>query len=143
MNKPTYMIKFQRSRPIFFVLITAMLSMQWSITHIHLAEHHDHNESHHQHTVDAHAHQSFTQNDYFIDSIQQIHDHETSIVVFNNDCNIHKWNHLDDQPLAFLVTFQSGFIFQSGSVEKTVFNNSKQPYNDYSTIRLRAPPKFS
>jgi len=144
MNKPTYIIKFQPSKEIFFVLITAMLSMQWSITHIHLAEHHVHNDSHHQRIIETHAHQSFIQNDYFIDSIQQIHDHDANIVVLDNDCNIHKWNNLGDQSLALTsVTFQSSFIFQSDSVETAGFNNSKQRYNDYSIIHLRAPPNFS
>jgi len=144
MSKTNYMFKFQHSRAMFFVLITTMLSMQWSIAHIHLADQHDHNGSHHQHIIEAHAHQSFTQNGYFIDLTRQIHDHNANIVVLDNDCNIHKWNNLGDQPLALTsVTFQSSFIFQSDSVETTGFNNSKQRYNDYSIIYLRAPPDLS
>lgn len=129
---------------MFFVLITAMLSMQWSTAHIHFAEHHAHDGSHHQHNTEAHAHQSFTQNDNFVDSINQINEHEANIVELDTDCNIHKWNNYDDQPLAStLVTIQLSFIPQSGSIETSEFSKSKRRYIDYSTIHLRAPPKFS
>lgn len=138
------MTKFRLNTAMFFVLVTAMLSMQWSTAHIHLAEHHDHDGSDHQHNIEAHAHQSFTQNDNFVDSTHQINEQKVKVVELDNDCNIHKWNNLDDQPIALtLVTFQLSFIAHSGSVKPSEFSNAKRRYIDYSTINLRAPPKFS
>ena len=129
---------------MYFVLVTAMLSMQWSTTHIHLAEHHNHDESHHQHNIEVHAHQLLTQNDNFVDSIHKIDEHKTNVVELDNDCNIHKWNNLNDQLSALtLVAIQPSFIPQSDSVEIPGFSKSKRRYIDYSTIHLRAPPKFS
>lgn len=137
------MIEFRLNKIIFFILIVTLLSMQWSTAHIHLAEHHDHNGSHHQHKLESHAHQSFTQHDSFVDSIQQINDHEINLVELDNDCNTHKWNNFDDQTLALNFTTIQPDILQSDSIATSMFRSSKQRYIDYSSINLRAPPKFS
>lgn len=138
------MTKFRLNKTMFFVLVTAMLSMQWSTAHIHLAEHHDHDGSHHQHNIDTHSHQSFTQNDNYIDSTHQINEQKVKVVELDNDCNIHSWNNLDDQPITLTsVNFQLNLIHHSSNFELSEFRNSKRRYIDYSTINLRAPPKFS
>lgn len=144
MNKLTYMTKFRLNKAMFFVLITAMLSMQWSTAHIHLAEHHDHDESYHQHNIEAHSHQSFAQNDNHIDSTHQINEQKVKVVELDNDCNIHQWNNLDDQPVTLTsVSIQLNLIHHSGNIELLEFSNSKRRYIDYATINLRAPPNFS
>lgn len=138
------MIEFRLNKTVFFILIVALLSMQWSTAHIHLAEHHDHNGSHHQHKLESHAHQSFTQHDSLVDSIQKINDHEVNLVELDNDCNIHKWNNFEDQALALnFTTIQLDVILQSDSVATSNFHTSKRRYIDYSSINLRAPPKLS
>ena len=136
--------KFRLNKTMFFVLVTAMLSMQWSTAHIHLAEHHDHDGSYHQHNTKAHAHQSFTHNDDFIDSSQQVYQQEANVVELCNDCNIYNWNNIDDQPIVLTsVNDQLNFTPQVRNIESSRFSNSKRRYIDYSTINLRAPPKFS
>lgn len=138
------MIEFRLNKTIFFILLVALLSMQWSTAHIHLAEHHDHNGSHHQHKLEPHAHPSFTQHDSFVNSSQQIYDHEVNLVEIDNNCNIHKWNNFDDQALALNFTvLQADVILQSDSVATSRFLTSKRRYIDYSNINLRAPPKLS
>ena len=138
------MIEFRLNKAVFFILLVALLSMQWSTAHIHLAEHHDHNGSHHQHKLKSHAHQSFTQHDSLVDSIQQINDHEVNLVELDNNCNIHKWNNFEVQDLALnFTTLQADVILHSDSVATSNFRTSKRRYIDYSSINLRAPPKFS
>ena len=144
MNKLTYMTKFRLNKAMLFVLVTAMLSMQWSLAHIHLAEHHEHDGSHHQHNIEAHTHKSFTQIDNFTGSNYQVHQQEVKVVELGNDCNVHSWNNFDDQPVTLTsVNFQLNLIHHSSNIELSEFSNSKQRYIDYSTINLRAPPKFS
>ena len=138
------MTKFRLSKAMLFVLVTAMLSMQWSTAHIHLAEHHDHDGSHHLHNTKAHAHQSFSHNDDFVDSSRQIYQQEVKVVELGNDCNVHRRNNIDDQPIVLTsVNLQLNFTPPLNNIESSGFSNSKRRYIDYSTISLRAPPKFS
>ena len=138
------MTKFRLNKTMFFVLVTAMLSMQWSVTHIHLAEHHDHDGSHHQHYAEAHAHQSFTHNDDLINSDHQIFQQVVKVVEICSECIVYNGNNIDDQPvLLAALNFQLNFTPHIYSIESSGFSNSKRRYIDYSTINLRAPPKFS
>jgi len=138
------MIQLRLNKAIFFVVIAAMLSMQWSSVHIHLAEHHDHQGNHHQHKSEAHAHQTLTQNNDFIDSNYRAHQQNIKVVELGNDCNIHNWNNIDDQPIVLSsVSNFARFIPHLSNLESSEFNRSKRRYIEYSTIHLRAPPKFS
>jgi len=144
MNKLTYMTQLRLNKAIFFVVAAAMLSMQWSSFHIHLAEHHDHHGNHHQHKSEAHSHQSFTQNNDFIDSDHQTHQQNIKVVELGNNCNIHNWNNIDDETIvSSSVSDHLSFIPYLSSFESSEFISSKRRYIDYSTIKLRAPPKFS
>lgn len=144
MNKSTYMTKFRLNRTIFFVLVTAFLSMQWSSAHIHLAEHHDHDGSHHQHEVEAHAHQSITQDDNSSSSTYQIDNHNVNVVEIDHQCNTKTGNHLDNQFIASTPDdFHLSFPALKSSIEPTKLNFSKLRYIDYSTIYGRAPPNIS
>ena len=135
------MTKSRLNKVMLLVLVTAMLSMQWSSAHIHLVEHHDHDGSHHQHNVEAHAHQSFTQNDNIADSSHQL---DVNVVELGNDCNVHNGNNIDVQPVVLTsINLQLNFTPHINSIESSGLSNSKRRYIDYSTINLRAPPKFS
>ena len=135
--------KLQLKKAMLFVLVTAMLSMQWSTTHIHLAEHHDHDDSHHKHNIKAHAHQSLTHDD-FVDSSQKNYQQKVKVVELGNDCNVHSWNQHNDQPIVLTsVNLQLNFPSSFSNIESSEFRNSKRRYIDYSNINLRAPPKFS
>lgn len=138
------MTKFRLNRTMFFVLVTAFLSMQWSSAHIHLAEHHEHGGSHHQHEVEAHAHQSITQDDNSSSSTHQIDNHNVNVVEIDHQCNTKSGNHLDEQYIASTPDdFHPSFIPLKSSIEPTKLNSSKLRYIDYSTIYGRAPPKTS
>lgn len=139
-----FMNKFRINKAIFFVLITAMLSMQWSTAHIHLAEHHEHDGSHHQHTTKAHTHQTFTHSDDFIGSSQKVYLQETNVVELYDDCNIKNHNNVNEQPIVLSsVDNQLNITPYVSSIEPLEISNSKRRYIDDSTINLRAPPKHS
>ena len=129
---------------MFFVLVTAFLSMQWSSAHIHLAEHHDHDGSHHQHEVQVHGHQSITQDDNSSSFIYQIENHNANVVEIEHQCNTKNGNHFEDQFIASTPDdYHLNFISQKSSIEAIGSNNPKQRYIDYSTIYGRDPPKSS
>jgi len=138
------MIRLRLNKAIFFVVLAAMLSMQWSSVHIHLAENHDHHGDHHQHKSEAHAHQTLTQNNDSIDSDYQAHQQNIKVVELGNDCNINNWNNIDDQPIVLSSdSIFARFIPHLSKLESSEFNRSKRRYIEYSSIQLRAPPKFS
>lgn len=138
------MTKFLLNKTMFFVLVTAFLSMQWASAHIHLAEHHDHDGSHHQHEVEAHAHQSITQSDNSINSIYQIDSHSVNVVEIDYQYNTKSEDHFDDQfTESTPYDFHSSFFLQQSSVKPTKLDSSKLRYIDYATIYGRAPPKIS
>jgi len=144
MNNLTNMTNLRLTKAVFIVLVMAMLSMQWSKSHIHLAEYHDHGGTQHLHTIGAHTHQSLTQNDNVSDPLQQTNVHDTNVVELDNHCNLHKWNSVDDQSIALTsVTNQLNSITSLVNTETATFCNSKRRYIDYSTLHLRAPPKLS
>lgn len=144
MNNFTYMTKFRLNTAMFFVLVTAFLSMQWAPAHIHLAEHHDHGGSHHQHEVEAHAHLSITQDDNPNSSTFQTDKHDINVVEIDHQCNTKSGSHLDDQFIASTsYDFHLSFPPIKNSLESTKFNSSKLRYIDYTTIHGRAPPTVS
>lgn len=144
MNKLTYMSSFHLNKTMFFVLVAALLSTQWSSTHIHLAEQHDHDGIQHQHNIESHAHQSFSHDDIFSDSIHQVNQQELKLVELGYECNVQSWNNIDDLPIILsYVNLQLIFTHHINKIKSAGFGNSKRRYIDYSTINLRAPPKFS
>ena len=110
--------------------------------HIHLAGHHDHNGSHHQHNIQAHTHYASSQHADTIDSAHV--DDEYNIVDLDHDCTSPGWKKLDDHvTVSTILARQFLFVLQSTSVKLPELDSNKQNYIAYSTIRLRAPPKFS
>jgi len=136
--------QFRFNKAIFFVLVMALLSMQLSTAHIHLAEHHDHDGIDHQHHVKTHTHQSFSHNDDSIDSNKQIFQQQINVVEIDHDSNIFRWNNIDDQPVVLTTTnLQLNILPPINSIEPAILSSSKRRYLDYSTINLRAPPVFA
>lgn len=110
--------------------------------HIHLADHHDHGGSHHQHDAQAHAH--YTEN-HHVDTIDSLHTiGDFSVVDLDYDCTLPACKKLDNHPVASVsISFQLLFTLQSTNIQSPEFDSNEQSYTAYSTIMLRAPPKFS
>ena len=136
------MISFRHNKIWLFFLVTAFLAVQWTATHIHLAEHHDHDGSHHLHNIQAHTHYT---SDHSVDSIDSLHVVEDySVVDLDNDCALPAFKKLADQSIVLIsIAHQVLFSLQDTRVKLFELDNNKQSYITYSTIRLRAPPQFS
>ena len=129
------------------VMAIAFLSMQWTTTHIHLAESHTHNNPHHQHSSEAHAHYS----SHF--SIDARHDHNTSPSTHSSSLNIveldHEFNHNShdkaEKSSATLVE-SARYIDRSTRLASIQLSISSHPLpvNIYQiTVPSRAPPRYT
>lgn len=132
--------------PVVFSLITALLFLQWSATHIHLAGEHEHHGEQHQHSVTAHQHQLSSHHEDVIDVADDTLSH-----IDNN--KVVELEHVCTQCQASLAKLfaiipatawnsfeQQTFLKQSLTAYKP---DSYQSYNQYTSIRLRAPPVIS
>lgn len=136
------MLKLRHNKALLFFLITAFLTVQWSAVHIHLAEYHDHNGNHHQHNIQAHAHKTSSHHADTIDSAHTTGDYK--VVELDNDCTSPGLKKTGDQlAVLILVPYQLILVPKSISIQLAEQNSNKQNYITYSTIRLRAPPRFS
>ena len=132
---------FRLNKTLLLFLVTAFLTVQWTATHIHLAEHHDHDDSHHQHNIETHAH---FLTDHQTDSIDsEATTDDLSVVELDYDSNL---------PIAKKITPVISVIasanlpllsFQSVSFELPVFTDDKSGHLDRSTVSPRAPPQAS
>ena len=136
------MLKLRHNKALLLFLITVFLTVQWTATHIHLAEHHDHDGNHHQHNIQAHAHQASSHHADTIDSAHAAGDYK--VVELDNDCTSSGWKKIGDQlTVSISVPYQLLFVPKSSGIQLPEQNSNKQSYITYSTIRLRAPPHFS
>jgi hypothetical protein len=123
-----------------FFLITALLAVQVSVSHIHLAENHDHDGSHHQHNIQAHyasSHHAST-----IDSIHVVDAY--NVIEFDNDYPHSGCGKAGSQLIASTSNaLQLLFDIHPSGIQSPKQDSNKQRYITYSTIRLRAPPQFS
>ena len=137
-------VKFWSSNALLFVLITAFITMQWSTSHIHLAEQHSHQGNHHQHQIQAHAHHlSLTeQHPAAIDfSHDQSH---TNIIDVDHEYSFSK-REKQKKPSTIIITS----IFPS--LQSTLPNRIKIPtsinnqlsYLTNSSLKIRAPPSLA
>jgi len=140
------MNKLSFNKPLLFSLITALLFLQWSSTHIHLAGEHDHDSGQHQHKVTTHQHQLVSHHADVIDvaSVTLSHADSHKVVELEHVCTqFHgKLGHLFTA-----IPSNSWDILErklSSKSEVTFYQqNVYQTYHQYSSIRLRAPPAIA
>lgn len=133
------MTYFRLNHTFLLALIIAFLSAQWSISHIHLAEHHDHDGSHHQHKSEVHTHNSIENSVDAIDFAHQSND--LNIVELDREINSHK---VDQPQNPFAALISSAFPRLTESLPNDTFLpdflNTKIDYLSRSTVSPRAPP---
>ena len=128
---------FRLNKILPFLLITAFLAAQASVTHIHLAEKHDHSGGHHEHSIQAHAHYAGS-----IDSTHATADN--SVMEFGNDCTHSGCGKVGSQLTPYVSsTHLLLFNYKPFSLKLPMQDGKKEGYLSYSTIRLRAPPQLS
>lgn len=141
----TLMKKYYTNKFFLHVLITAFLFLQWSSTHIHLADKHEHNGSQHQHAVNAHQHQLSNHHNDVIDVAEDLsHNNSHKVVEIEQVCT-HFNDHLNKQFLALPSHFYHSLKSHISAKRVITLNKveSYQAYYQYSSIRLRAPPRIS
>ena len=133
------MTKIRLNHTLLFTFIAAFLAMQWTTTHIHLAEHHDHDGSHHQHKVEVHAHQSIDNHVSYTDLSHQ--PNSLNVVELDHEFSTQKL----EKPSTFFIalTFpQLSFSIPNATELPTNFNTQLN-YLYRSTAKPRGPPAYS
>jgi len=136
------MTQFRLNHILLFALITAILTSQWTTTHIHLAEHHNHDGSHHQHKSEVHAHNSI---DTHVDTHEISHQtNDINIVELDYEFSAQKIEKLEKSPTIFaLSTFPQPSFFQPPNIEFPDIASTKLSHLNFTTVNPRAPPTFS
>lgn len=129
-----------------FLLITAFLSLQWSSTHIHLAENHEHDGAAHQHEVEAHKHDLAGHHLDIIDtsSAFSTSQHDSNVVELEP---VYASSHAKvPGQLAFLpgkAYLAANAIFESIGTHQSLIIFSYTGFLERSSILPRAPPRYS
>ena len=126
---------------LIFYLVAALLSLQWSASHIHLATLHDHNDELHYHSIEVHSHEL---NIHHADSIEVTHyDNHGNVIEINHDTCLQK---NEKQQSIALINSVDIYQISPPSLPEYQFSSSINLKPDdlhrYS-IYLRAPPVFS
>lgn len=134
------------SKAWLFFLVTAVLSLQWSATHIHLAAQHAHGGDYHQHAPAVHQHATTGHHadaiDVAVDALSHVDGHK--VVELDHDCaqlHLKKTFQLAAIPSASWRLFETTTLTETIPFPRKLDNY--QTYPQYSTTRLRAPPVFS
>ena len=140
------MNKLSFNKSLLFSLIAAILFLQWSTTHIHLAGEHEHDSGQHQHEVTIHQHKLVSHHADVIDvaSVTLSHADSHKVVELEHVCTQF---HGKLGQLYTAVPSNSWDILEreiSSKSDVTSYQqNVYQTYHQYSSIRLRAPPVSS
>ncbi|MFC1750789.1 hypothetical protein ACFL2V_18515 [Pseudomonadota bacterium] len=138
------MATIRLNKALLLFVITAFISMQWSATHVHLAENHDHDGSHHQHDTQAHSHHLSSHHADVIDASHIGAD--GNVVELEQECSspLPGWKKQSEQSFALTSSnFPSFSSPQHKHLRRPEIGQSTLSYLSYATIRPRAPPHFS
>jgi len=116
-------------------LITAFLTIQWTTSHIHIAQQHDHDGLIHQHKAQTHAHQ------YVVSENLSFQTNHLNVIEFDSEFNLQN-NKQQQSPSSdiALQVFSTFFSISLLTVEIPIFVNTEQGYSLYSSVSPRAPP---
>ncbi len=134
---------------LLFIMVTALLSMQWSTVHIHLAQQHehDHGSAHHQHAVAAHSHQlteHYVSNHHtgLIDSAS--HSSEKSVVSLAHECHSSKeYKHSSADSTACHLGLANTLQAQPQHLEFSLYITHYPLSPSRITEQPRAPPALT
>ena len=120
------------------LLMIALVSMQLSSTHFHVAEHHQHDGSHHAHNAKAHSH---ALSDHHQDAFDSTLSSANNLVVeMAQESTLGGTYQFDDQLIATHTRKLLNPI--RTTIKQTLPRFSDHPVSwlHYSTVRSRAPP---
>lgn len=124
-----------------FSLITTLLSMQWSMTHIHLSEQHNHDGGLHHHSIEAHAHNPISHHSDLVELSHQTSD--ADVLELNHEYKLTGSTKQKKVPITILASaFHPPLVELSKAVLfEVIFTNSE--HLDQTTVYLRGPPLLS
>lgn len=139
------MMTAHHNKFFIFILVTAFISLQWSSTHIHLAENHVHDGAIHQHEPETHNHDLASHHPDVIDKNSDFsNQHNDNVVELEP---IYASSHVKVQgQFAFLpgkVSLVSNAIFESIGTHQSLIIFSHSGFLERSSILPRAPPRYS
>lgn len=140
----TLMTFFNKTSTVF--LITAILSMQWSVTHIHLAEDHQHDGASYQHAPKTHNHDLIGHVDVIdieLSNTDAVHD-DSNIVELDQDL---AFSHsLSIEQSAIILSTKlliSSARFKNPGIHYPFDISLYSGFLEQSNLYPRAPPHFS
>jgi len=131
------------NKSLVITLVTAILFLQWSSQHIHLAGEHEHDSGQHHHVASVHQHQAFSQHADAIDIADSTHSHadNSKVVELNHVCT--ECHSKQAEKFAVLSLIILNYSERSTVPQIVVRSNQLQvyqSYHQYTSIGLRAPP---
>ncbi len=116
-------------------VITAFLTIQWTTSHIHIAQQHDHDGLIHQHQEKTHAHQYIASDNL---SFQVSH---LNVIELDSKYTLQNTNQQQSPSSDIAVqVFHTLSPISLIKIEIPIFINTKQGYSLYSSVSPRAPP---
>lgn len=140
------MKKLSFDKSLLFSLMAAILILQWSATHIHLAGEHEHGSGQHQHEVVSHQHHLASHHADVIDiaDVTLLHADSYKIVEIEHVCT---QSHSKSGQLIAVITSDCWNALERNESSKGVVasyqRNIYKAYHQYTSIQLRAPPLVS
>ena len=129
-----------------FLLITAFLSLQWSSTHIHLAENHDHDGGVHQHEQETHNHDLAGHHIDVIDTNSdfEISHDDNNVVELEQVCASSHGKWFGQLPFISANAYLAvKTIFESIGARQSHIIFSNTGFLERPSILPRAPPRYS
>ena len=129
--------KFWSKYALLSVLITALLAMQWTTTHIHLAESHDHQGRQHQHQTETHVQHL----DVSSTSLLKHSQSHSNAVEFDTVYSCQK-RELQKTPITLLNPSDHQWSSDALAIfiKIPAISRAQRRYLDHSTVNTRAPP---
>jgi len=134
--KKLYLNKF-----LLFSLVAAFLSLQWSSTHIHLAEQHEHDGGQHRHAATAHKHLLTNHHSDAFDIAASVDLDHSNVVELEHTCTASITKLLKHA----VITNTSNFdLFDracfSCEIQEASTDQPPHDYLEYSIQNTRGPP---
>ena len=135
------MAKIRPTHALYFLIIFALLSLQWSNTHIHLPEYHSHDVTLHKHPIKTHAHQFIDRR--LLDRAFTHQKGDARAIEFAEEFRYSR-DTKQTSPLFTTFTVNSSLPYTpTTTAERRAIDTVKLRDLNRSSINVRAPPHVS
>jgi len=138
---PSDMKKNRLNTVLLLSLITALLSVQWSVTHVHLSKQHDHDRGLHHHSIEAHAHHPVSHHSDLIELSHQAGD--TNVIELGTEYRLTNSTKQKKLPDTVQASFSQPPLVYLSKIKLSEIISAKPGYLYQHTVYLRGPPLIS